>query len=189
MSAPARKQATWEDLLRTPDDGRVYEVLDGQIEGLPRPLPRHGRAQARLAGQLSGPFDPGEGGPGGWWLLIEPEVRLAVHQIVVPDMVGWRRERMPSLPDARPIDLVPDWIAEVVSPSDVGRDRVRKANLYLAAGLPFYWIVDPAERTLEAYAAHEGSWLRLGGWTDGDTPRVPPFEAVALDVGSLFPPA
>lgn len=110
MSETARRAATWEDLLQTPDDGRTYEVLDGQLEALPRPLPRHGRVQARLASKLSGPFDPGEGGPGGWWLIIEPDVRLTPHQIVVPDLVGWRRERLPDFPEGRPMDVVPDWV-------------------------------------------------------------------------------
>jgi len=188
MAETAWRPATWDDLIATPDDGRTYEVLAGQIEGLPRPLPRQGRAQAGLAAKLWGPFDPGEGGPGGWWLLIEPEVRLDRHEIVVPDLVAWRREHMPIFPEMRPIDVVPGWICEIVSPSEPGRDRVRKADLYLRSGVPYYWIFDPEERTLEAFAAREGAWLRLGGWSDGDSPRVPPFEAVAIDVGSLLPP-
>ncbi len=188
MAEPARRMATWEDLVATPDDGTTYEVLGGQIEGLPRPLPRHGRAQARLAGKLSGPYDPGEGGPGGWWLIIEPDVRLDRHEIVAPDLAGWRRDRLPIFPETRPIDLAPDWVCEIVSPGDPGRDRVRKADLYLRSGILFYWILDPEERTLEAFAAREGAWLRLGAWADGDAPRVPPFEAVEIDISSLLPP-
>jgi Uma2 family endonuclease len=187
VSEAARRPATWEDLLQTPDDGRVYEILDGQLESSPRPLPRHGRTQARLAATL-GPFDSGDGGLGGWWLIIEPEVRLAPHQIVVPDLVGWRRERMPRVPQGRPIDVVPDWVCEIVSPNDRGRDRVRKANIYLKSGVPHYWILDPGARTLEAFAAREGAWVRIGGWTDGDSPRIAPFEAVEIDVGGLFTP-
>jgi Uma2 family endonuclease len=188
MAEAARRLATWEDLLATPDDGRTHEILSGQIEGLPRPLPRHGRSQGQLYARLSGPFDPGEGGPGAWWLIIEPDVRLSPHDIVAPDLAGWRRERVPDFPETRPIDLAPDWVCEIVSPRDGGRDRVRKADLYLRSSVPFYWILDPTERTLEAFAARDGAWLRLGAWADDDSPRIPPFEAIEIDVGGLFPP-
>jgi Uma2 family endonuclease len=100
---------------------------------------------------LFGRYGGGEGGPGGWWLIIEPDIRLAPNDIVAPDLVGWRRERMPEFPETRPIDVVPDWICEVVSPKDRGRDRVRKAGLYLRAAMPHYWILDPGQRTLEAF--------------------------------------
>ncbi len=188
MSEPARRLATAEDLARTPDDGRVYEILDGELETTPRPVPAHGWAQAVLCGEIVPPFDRGRGGPGGWWIVIEPEVMLEIHQIVVPDLVGWRRERLPQLPAERPIATKPDWICEVVSPADRGRDRVRKADLYLRSRIPYYWIVDPADRTLEAFEAEAGRWLRLGAWTDGDTPRVAPFDAIALEVAGLFLP-
>jgi Uma2 family endonuclease len=188
MPETARRLATWEDLAATPDDGLTYEILDGQLEALPRPQPRHGRAQGQLYSRLSGPFDPGGGGPGGWWLVIEPDVMLASDQIVAPDLVGWRRERRPELPETRPITVVPEWICEVVSADDRGRDRVRKANVYLRTGVPHYWILDPADRSLEAFTAREGAWLRVGAWSDGDTPRIPPFEAVEIEVSSLFPP-
>jgi Uma2 family endonuclease len=188
MSETARRRATWEDLLAAADDGPTYEILDGELEAMPRPLPRHSRAQALLAADLGGPFDRGRGGPGGWWLLIEPDVRLEPHGVFAPDLVGWKRERIPHFPESRPITVVPDWICEVVSPDDRGRDRVRKANLYLRAGVPHCWILDPEERTLEAFAFREGAWLRLGGWTDGDAPRIPPFEAIEIDVAGLLPP-
>ena len=188
MTQAARKLATWEDLLATPLDGRIYEILDGELEASPRPLPVHGLAQSLLSGELSPPFQRKRGGPGGWWLIIEPDVELRPHDIVVPDVVGWRRERMPELPGSRPIKVTPDWICEVLSPSSKNRDRVAKADLYLEAGVPFYWILDVEERTLEAYASRDGNWSRLGAWTDGATPRVPPFDAIELDVAGLFPP-
>ena len=188
MSETARRLATWDDLSRTPDDGRVYEVLDGELEATPRPVPAHNRAQSALAGEVHPPYDRGRGGPGGWWILIGPDVVLGPHQIVVPDLVGWKRARLPDLTSERPITTVPDWICEVVSPADRGRDRVRKADLYLRAGVPYYWIVDPAERTLEAFEATGGRWVRLGAWTDGDTPGIAPFDAVELDVAGLFLP-
>jgi len=184
----ARRLATWEDLVATPDDGGKYEILAGTLEALPSPLPGHRFAQGVLVSELHAPFFGGRGGPGGWGILIEPDVLLRVNDVVSPDLVGWRRERLPSFPATRPIEIVPDWIAEVLSPSNERRDRVHKAELYLSAGVPFYWIVDVAARTLEAYRSHQGAWVRLGAWTDGDTPRIAPFEAVEFPVGSLFPP-
>ena len=188
MPERPRRLATWDDLVRTPDDGRVYEVFDGEIEASPRPSPEHGRTQAVLSGKIGGPYDHDIGGPGGWWILIEPDVMLERHQIVVPDVVGWKRVRLPDLTAERPIATVPDWICEVISPSDRGRDRVRKADLYLRVGVPYYWIIDPGDRTLEAFEANAGRWVRLGAWTDGDTPRIAPFDAIEFDVAGLFLP-
>ena len=127
--------------------------------------------------------DPVDGG-----FSSNPRSNFGHHQIVVPDVAGWLRTRLIDLTQERPITTVPDWICEVVSPADRGRDRVRKADLYLRVGVPHYWILDPAERTLEAFEASGARWMRLGAWTDGDTPRVAPFEAVELDVAGFFLP-
>lgn len=187
MATAPRVPATARDLDATPDDGRIYEILDGQMEVQPRPQPRHGRVEAGLSSDLVGPYDRGRGGPGGWWILVEPEVALGPRDVVVPDLAGWRRERLPELPAGR-IEVVPDWACEVISPSSQSRDRVRKSDLYLRSGVRHYWLIDPEARTFEALEAREGGWLRLGGWTDGDVVRVAPFEAVEIDVGALFVP-
>jgi Uma2 family endonuclease len=184
----AKRPATWEDLAATPEDGLKYEVLAGTLEALPSPLPRHRLAQTLLVSELSAPFFHGRGGPGGWWILIEPDVYFDPNDIVSPDLVGWRRDRVPAFPETRPITFTPDWISEVLSPSNERRDRIHKADLYLRAGVPFYWIIDVGARTLEAYRSQQGAWVRLGAWTDGDRPRIAPFDAIELDVGSLFPP-
>lgn len=188
MAETARRLATWEDLLAAPEDGRKVEILAGRLEALPSPLPGHRLVQGVLVSELLFPFQRGRGGPGGWCILIEPDVYLGANDIVSPDLVGWRRERVPQFPATRPITVVPDWICEVLSPSNERRDRVYKADLYLTAGVFSYWIIDVAERTLEAYASREGAWMRVGAWTDGDEPRIVPFEAIELDVGGLFPP-
>lgn len=189
MGEPARGLATWEDLLNAPEDGRfTYEILGGNLEALPHPLPQHGWTQGMLFSDLSSPFGRGRGGPGGWWLILPTDVRVTPHNIVAPDISGWRRDRMPAFPRTRPVDVIPDWVCEVISPSHPQRDRVRKADLYLRAGIPHYWMLDVEGRTLEALAAREGAWVRAGAWTDGDSPRIPPFEAIELDVGGLFPP-
>jgi Uma2 family endonuclease len=189
MAEVARRPATWEDLLNTPEDSPfTHEVLGGDLEALPHPLPQHGWTQGMLFSELSSPFGRGRGGPGGWWLILDTDVMLAPHDIVAPDISGWRRERMPAFPRNRPITVVPDWVCEVLSPTHPQRDRVRKADLYLRAGVPHYWMVDVEGRTLEALTAREAAWVRVGAWSDGDHPRIPPFEAIELDVGGLFPP-
>jgi len=183
----ARKLATFEDLAALEDD-RDAEIIDGEIVFSPRPLPPSNRTQGGLYHYLGGPFDFEPNGPGGWWILIEPEVELARHQVFIPDLAGWRRSRMPAVPESRPIRLAPDWVCELLSPSTARRDRIRKADVYLKSGVPHYWLVDVPERLLEAWEARDGAWVRLGAWSDGDRPRVPPFDAIELDVGRLFPP-
>ncbi|MDQ3032866.1 MAG: Uma2 family endonuclease [Myxococcota bacterium] len=185
----ARKLATYDDLLALPDDARA-EIIRGAIVTLPAPLPRHSNVQGALRRFVGGPFhdDDGFGGPGGWWIFLEVDVRLDRHDVARPDLAGWRRARLPAPWDQRPIDVVPDWICEVVSPSNERHDRVTKMRLYAAAGVAHYWLVDPDERVLEALALESGTWRVLGRWLDGETARVAPFDAIELDVTRLFPP-
>ncbi|MEM6787404.1 MAG: Uma2 family endonuclease [Myxococcota bacterium] len=189
---PASKRATYEDFAGLDESVRA-EVLAGTITALPAPLPEHGRAQRALGRYIGGPFDDhdGRGGPGGWWILLEGDVRFEPHVVVRPDLAGWRRERLSSPWGMRPIDVVPDWICEIVSPSNVGHDRVTKANAYLKYGVTHSWIVDPLARVLEAFERSEEAdgthWKRLGGWIAG-VARLAPFEAVALEVERVFPP-
>lgn len=117
-------------------------------------------------------------------------MRLDRHNIVRPDVVGWRRERLPSPWDTRPIDVIPDWICEVISPSNQAHDRVRKRNLYAKHGVPFFWIIDPHARTLEAMRLEKagGPWIEVGAYDDESIARTAPFDAIELEVGWLFPP-
>jgi Uma2 family endonuclease len=184
----ARKLATYED-LEALEEGARAEVLGGEIVTAPAPLPRHSKAQRALARFIGGPFDDdhGRGGPGGWWILLEVDIRLTPHDIVRPDLAGWRRERLPAPWDVRPIDVPPDWACEVVSPSTHAFDRVHKRRLYAEADIATFWIVDPVERILEAYELREGRWTEAGSYGASDTARVPPFGAIELEVGRLFP--
>jgi Uma2 family endonuclease len=183
--------ATYEDLLALPE-GQRGELIDGVLVTPPAPLPRHGRAQGVLGRVIGGPFDYDDGGssPGGWWILPEVEVRLSPHDVVRPDVAGWRRERLPHPWDVRPIDVVPDWICEVLSPSNVADDRVRKRHLYAKHGVAYYWLLDPAERTLEALRLDPASraWIDVGSYGDGAIARIAPFDAIEIEVGRFFPP-
>lgn len=191
-SAKRRKRlATWADLLALDDDVRA-EVLSGALVTMPAPLPRHSRAQRSVGRFIGGPYDDddGVGGPGGWWIFVEVDVRLGPHDIVRPDLSGWRRERLPHPGDVRPIDVPPDWVCEVVSPSSAVRDRVTKRALYAQSEIPYYWIIDPEARSVEALRLLEGRWLELGAYGDGDRARIESFEEVELEIGRLFlPPA
>jgi Uma2 family endonuclease len=186
----ARKLATYDDLLRLGDEQRG-EVIAGSLVLAPAPLPRHSRVQGALRRFVGGPFDDddGHGGPGGWWILLEVDVRLSSHDVVRPDLSGWRRERLPSPWDTRPIDVAPDWVCEITSPSNARHDRVTKARLYASSGVRALWLLDPVEHVLEALVLDEqGRWVEAGRFTDGDVARVAPFDAIELDVARLFPP-
>ncbi len=141
---------------------------------------------------IGGPYDDddGRGGPGGWWILLEVDVRLSPHDVVRPDLAGWRRERLPRPWDMRPIDAVPDWLCEIVSPSNASVDRVRKRELYARHGVPYYWLVDPGQRRLEALRldADRHASIEIGAYDDASVARIAPFEEVELEVQRLFPP-
>lgn len=186
---PARRSATYADLLALADDVRA-EILGGTIVTSPAPLPRHSHVQQALARFVGGPFhnDDGRGGPGGWIILLEVDVRLEPHEVVRPDVSGWRRERFTEPWDKRPLEVVPDWTCEIVSPSYARWDRVYKRNLYAKHGVGFYWIADPVERTLETMRLEGESWMETGSYDAASVARIPPFDAIEIEVGRLFAP-
>jgi Uma2 family endonuclease len=186
MPAPAarRKPATYDDLVRVPDH-LVAEIVGGELFATPRPAARHARAASVLGMDLGGPFDRGRGGPGGWWILDEPELHL--HDgVVVPDLAAWRRERLPAIPDTAALILAPDWICEVVSPSTEALDRGRKLTVYAREGVAHAWLVNPANGMLEVFALDAGRWVLLATHVGAATVRVEPFAAIELDLSDLW---
>jgi len=185
----ASKLATYADLLALPEDVRA-EVIAGEIVTSPAALPRHSKVQGAIRGFVGQPFDDddGRGGPGGWWIFVEVDVALGKHEIVRPDLSGWRRERLPRPGATRPIDVVPDWVCEILSPSTAARDRVTKRALYAKSGVAHYWLIDPEARVLEALALRDGVWVEVGVYDDSPTARIAPFEAIELELGRLFLP-
>lgn len=182
--------ATYADLLALDEDVRA-EIVAGEIVIQPAPLPEHGRVQRSLSRFIGGPYDDddGLGGPGGWWIMLEVDVQLEPHEVVRPDLAGWRRERLVDPWGRQPIEVVPDWICEILSPSNARRDRVHKAAVYQRCGVGYYWIVEPRERLVEAFQLGQGCWIRLGAWDCGSRlARIPPFDDTELDVGRFFPP-
>ncbi len=143
-------------------------------------------AASALGADLFGPFHRGaSGGPGGWWILDEPELHLG-DDVLVPDLAGWRRERMPTIPDVAFFELAPDWVCEILSPRTAALDRVRKSNSYASAGVAFLWLVDPISRTLESFRLERGNWVRLAAHEGSSRVQVAPFDAVALDMGGWW---
>ncbi|MEM7244811.1 MAG: Uma2 family endonuclease [Acidobacteriota bacterium] len=182
-------QATYDDLLALPE-GHPAEIIAGEVVTLPSGRPQHSRSQCWLSGKIGGPFDhdDGQGGPGGWWIFPELDVRFGPHEVVRPDLVGWRRERLPHPHDLRPIDVVPDWTCEILSPSNARHDRVTKREIYARNGVPHYWIVDPEAETLEVLELRDDTWSCLGCFGTSDRVRLPPFHEVELDLSGLFLP-
>ena len=184
FTAPKSQTATYEDLLRLPENV-VGEIIDGELVVSPRPAPRHAVAASYLGGELTGPYGRGRGGPGGWLILYEPELHLDRH-VLVPDLAGWYRERLPTIPETAWFDLRPDWICEVLSPSTAIRDRTRKQDIYREQGVPWLWFVDPLNRTVEVLKLSGADLLVAGTFGGEGEMRIPPFDAVAIDVGALW---
>ena len=182
-----KKPATYEDLIRVPDP-MVAEILDGELFATPRPALRHTRTASVLAVEIGGPFDAGRGGPGGWWILDEPELHLH-SDVVVPDLAGWRRDHLPSIPDAAALAVAPDWVCEVISPSTEGIDRGRKLAIYAREGVAHAWLVNPSSETLEVYALRDGVWTLASTHVGRTIVRAQPFDAIELDLAALWPPA
>lgn len=182
--APGRRAATYEDLLRVPPH-LVAEILDGELVTSPRPSARHAAVATRIATDIEGAFGRGRGGPGGWVILVEPELHLG-QQILVPDLAGWRRPRMPEIPDAPFLELAPDWVCEVLSPSTAALDRTRKMRHYAASGVELVWLLDPAPETLEVFRLDGGGWRLVSSVAGPAVARAAPFDAAGLDLGAIW---
>jgi len=184
----ARRRATYEDLMQVPEN-LVAEIIDGELITSPRPASPYALAKTAIGGRLFDRFNAPPGGadaPGGWWILFEPELHFG-DDVLVPDIAGWRRERMPALPNVVGFTLAPDWVCEVISTSTGRIDRSRKMRIYAREGVRHLWLVDPMPRTLEVYRLEAGSWLVSGMYGGDDTLRVEPFEAVDMALVRWWP--
>jgi len=184
MAETAKRHATYEDLLAVPNS-QLAQIIDGELVVLPRPTLLHSRSASRLSMDLGSPFDRGRGGPGGWLILFEPELHLRAD-VLVPDLAGWRRERMPELPESAACTLAPDWVCEVLSPATQSIDRVRKMNIYAREGVPYAWLIDPSAQTLEVYKLAGELWTRCASWAGAEKVRAEPFDAIELDLAGLW---
>jgi Uma2 family endonuclease len=181
-----RRTATYADLAAVPAD-LVAELLAGELVTHPRPANRHSTAHVSLIDEVVGPFQKRRGGgPGGWVFKTEPELHLGEH-VCVPDIAGWRRERMTAEPEGHAVTLPPDWICEVLSPSTVTYDRTIKFSIYHQHGVGHLWYLDPVARTLEVYERDNAHWIVLGTYADFQDVSAKPFDAISFNLGLLWP--
>lgn len=187
MSDPAsvKRPATYDDLLQVPDH-LVAEILDGELIATPRPALPHARTGSQLGVVLGGPFDEGRDGPGGWLFLDEPELHFR-DDVVVPDVAGWRRQRLPVVPNEPFLTLAPDWVCEILSPSTERIDRLRKLHIYSREGVAYAWLVNPLLRTLEVLRLESGRWVVAATHGGDEVVRVEPFDAVPLGLTRIWP--
>jgi len=182
-----KRPATYDDLCRVPEPF-IVELIDGDLHVQPRPAIPHARSNSSAAGDLWYRF--GRGRTGGWWILYEPELHLGSPNprslVLVPDIAGWMRDRVPVLPSAAGLEIVPDWVCEVFSPSSHRHDRFHKANLYARLGVRWMWLIDPLDQTLEVYELRDGVWAWIQSFEGAQKARARPFDAEELDLGDWW---
>ncbi len=163
------------------------EIIGGQLYTQPRPAGPHAVSTTNLGAELYRPYQRGTDGPGGWWIINEPEIHFSHdEEVCVPDIAGWRKERMPKIPRGHRFKIVPDWVCEVLSPSTAKKDRVIKMPVYAQYGVAYLWLVDPLQHTLEAFALREGCWTVIGMFQDNAMVNIEPFEELALNLEDLW---
>lgn len=185
MLKPKDRPATYADLQALPAN-MVGEIIYGALYAHPRPAPRHAVAANRLGSEITGPFDRGKGGPGGWIFMVEPELHLGPH-VAVPDIAGWKRERLTPFPETPYLETPPDWLCEVLSPSTQALDRTGKLEVYAEYGVKHCWYVDPIAKTLEVLALTGGKWLIAAAYKEADPVTAPPFEVHTFNLDILWP--
>ncbi len=182
---PAKHPATYEDLLRAPEH-MVAEIIDGELVTSPRPGARHLAATMALGAQLHTAFGrSGGGGPGGWVTLNAPEIHV-VGQVMVPEIAGWRRERMPEVPDVAFSELAPDWVCEALAPSTAALDRTQKMHHYARAAVRHVWLLDPGPKTLEVFRLDGEGWRVVMSVAGPVKVRAEPFDAVEIDLKHVW---
>ncbi len=184
MADPAKRLATYDDVLAAPEP-QIAQIIDGELVLQPRPSSAHASSSSILGMEIGPPFHRGKGGPGGWVILDEPELHLGAD-VLVPDLAGWTRTRMPELPMAAFFTLAPDWVCEVLSPSTARIDRVRKSRIYARERITHLWFLDPDARTLEVWRIDGDSYRVVLTAEDADVVQAEPFDAIELDLAVLW---
>jgi len=189
MQAHQQTRPSLYEQLEALPEGLTGEILNGQLYTQPRPSGPHGYTGSVLGMRLGPPFQFGENGPGGWWIIDEPELHFIRNtEVDVPDLAGWRRSRLPRIPKDHRYKVVPDWVCEVLSPSTESKDRQVKMPIYARFGVASAWLIDPQAHTLEAYALEGAAWREMGRFAGGARVSLPPFEAVTITLDDLWAP-
>ena len=185
MAEPAKRKATYEDLFTVPEN-MTGEIIDGELIVTPRPSRKHVATTSALGAEIIPPYWFGRGGgPGGWVILDEPEIRFG-EDTLVPDMAGWKKGRFPVEEPHNWISVPPDWVCEVLSPGTVRTDRVKKMRIYARHEVPHLWLIDPASRCLEVFRLESGRWVLLGVYVEDDKVRAEPFHEVEFELATLW---
>ncbi|MEA2465256.1 MAG: hypothetical protein QOJ98_3003 [Acidobacteriota bacterium] len=186
MSARIHEHATYEDLLKVPDN-MVAELIEGELFASPRPRIAHADAASELLTVLRSAFGR-RGGPGGWHIVMEPELHLG-HNVLVPDIAGWRVDHLgEEMPNVPAMTVVPDWVCEVLSHSTARLDRAKKLPVYAQHGVTHTWLLDVEEQYLEVKRLENGKWTDIAIFTAGETVRAEPFEAIEIDMTYVWGP-
>jgi Uma2 family endonuclease len=185
MSQPAGKRAVFDDLYTIPEN-MIGEIIDGELIVTPRPSRKHIYTASLLGGEIIPSYHLGRGGgPGGWIILIEPEIGLG-EDILVPDLAGWKRERFPESEETNWISVAPDWVCEVLSPNTARNDRIKKMRVFARHEVPYAWLLDPILMTLEVFRLESGRWLLLDTFSEDDTVCAEPFQEIEIHLGDLW---
>ena len=179
-------RATYQDVLDAPSH-EVAEIVDGKLYTHPRPAVPHAVAASGLSHLIGSSFHSGSRDPGGWWIIIEPELHFG-DDVLVPDIGGWRRERLPVPPTGAYFTLAPDWVCEVLSPATRKLDLTLKRAAYAREGVAYHWFVDPEARSLAAFELQDGQWELIDTLYNDATVSLPPFEAISFSLAELWPP-
>jgi Uma2 family endonuclease len=186
MIQTAPTVSLYDQLIDLPEP-LTGEILNGQLHTQPRPTGLHALTSSSLGDELVGPFQKGRGGPGGWWIIDEPEIHFVRdREVAVPDLAGWQRERMPTVPQDHRFAVVPDWVCEILSPSTTSKDRDIKLPLYARYGVQYAWLIDPLRCELEAMVLKNGGWTSLSNFSDKDCVAVAPFDAINISLSVLW---
>jgi Uma2 family endonuclease len=175
------RPATYADLEALPE-GVKGEIIDGELFVQPRPRAPHMHVESTIVSDVHGPYGLGRGGPGGWWILAEPGIELPRSPEIAPDVAGWRRERLAQLPRDTSIQVVPDWICEVLSPTTRGYDLIKKRRFYAEIGVAWLWYVDVEARSVTVSRLAEGAWLEVAVHGEDERVRLEPFPEASLDL-------
>ncbi len=184
MTNSALKLPSYEDILALPDN-MVGEIINGRLEVQPRPSPKHALTSSALGVEIGTLFHGRSNNTDGWWILDEPELHLDRH-ILVPDLAGWRKQRMPKLPDTAWFEIAPDWICEVLSPATAKTDRSEKMPIYASLNVQYLWLIDPILQTLETYLLQDGHWLLQDSLKDDDQVCSLPFSEHTFPLSNLW---
>lgn len=186
MAETGRKKATYDDLLKIPENV-TGEIVNGELITTPRPSRRHVHTASVLGIKVAPSYQFGEGGgPGGWIIYDEPEIHFSTEDIIVPDLAGWRKEKLTTPAEEHRFIVFPDWICEILSPHTAQRDRIIKMRLFARYGVPFVWLIDPTLKTLEVFRLESDKWFRLDAFSENDKVRAEPFQEVEIDLSLLW---